>query len=204
MLYPSRLDSLKIALANLQKIGNEKFTLSNCKILLHDKIIYFYRESKYIESKKPLLRGDNLWDKRYQISINTKDFEISRFAHDYYDGNSCTGNTTCTSINYEFNFYSGIPEYGDFIIDTSTSWLPSYIQQTFTISDLYYQRRSFTNSFFKLDFYDTKNGVNQINYFTVIIPTSQGETTEVSLSEYLPPQKIKKPIMLQSEKFKEV
>ena len=123
-----------------------------------------------------------------------KDFEISRFAHDYYDGNSCTGNTTCTSINYEFNFYSGIPEYGDFIIDTSTSWLPSYIQQTFTISDLYYQRRSFTNSFFKLDFYDTKNGVNQINYFTVIIPTSQGETTEVSLSEYLPPQKIKKPI----------
>ena len=45
-----------------------------------------------------------------------------------------------------------------------------------------------------MDFYDTKNGVNQINYFTVIIPTSQGETTEVSLSEYLPPQKIKKPI----------
>jgi hypothetical protein len=129
-----------------------------------------------------------------EVIGSPKDFEISRFAHDYYDGNSCTGNTTCTSINYQFNFYSGTPEYDDFIIDTSTSWLPSYIQQTFTISDLYYQRRSFTNSFFKLDFYDTKNGVNQINYFTVIIPTSQGETTEVSLSEYLPPQKIKKPI----------
>lgn len=84
VLYPSRLDSLKIALANLQKIGNEKFTLSNCKILLHDKIIYFYRESKYIESKKPLLRGDNLWDKRYQISINTKDFEISKLTKDFW------------------------------------------------------------------------------------------------------------------------
>ena len=122
-----------------------------------------------------------------------KDFEISRFAHDYYDGNSCTGNTTCTSINYQFNFYLDTPFYGAFTAATIGSWLPSYIQQTFTISDLYYQRRSFTNSFFKLDFYDTKNGVNQINYFTAIIPTSQGETTEISLSEYLPPQKIKKP-----------
>ena len=126
-----------------------------------------------------------------------KDFEISRFAHDYYDGNSCTGNTTCTSINYQFNFYLDTldtPTYNQFNVATSTSWLPSYTAQTFTISDLYYQRRSFTNSFFKMDFYDTKNGVNPINYFTVIIPTSQGETTEASLSEFLPPQKIKKPI----------
>jgi hypothetical protein len=45
-----------------------------------------------------------------------------------------------------------------------------------------------------LDFYDTTSGANQINYFTVIIPTSQGETTEVFLSQYLPSQKIKKPI----------
>ena len=132
-----------------------------------------------------------------EVIGSPKDFEISRFAHDYYDGNSCTGNTTCTSINYQFNFYLDTPiltTYNAFNAATSGSWLPSYIQQTFTISDLYYQRRSFTNSFFKLDFYDTKNGVNQINYFTAIIPTSQGETTEVSLSEYLPPQKIKKPI----------
>ena len=121
-----------------------------------------------------------------EVIGSPKDFEISRFAHEDYDGKS--------SINYEFNFYLGTPIYSTFIAATSTSWLPSYIQQTFTISDLYYQRRSFTNSFFKLDFYDTKNGVNQINYFTVIIPTSQGETTEVSLSQYLPPQKIKKPI----------
>ena len=115
-----------------------------------------------------------------------KDFEISRFAHEDYDSK--------TSINYEFYFYSGTPSYSTFTGATSAKWLPSYTGQTFTISDLYYQRRSFTNCFFKLDFYDTKNGVNQINYFTVIIPTSQGETTEVSLSEYLPPQKIKKPI----------
>jgi len=129
-----------------------------------------------------------------EVIGSPKDFEISRFAHEYYDGNSCTGNTTCTSINYEFYFYSGTPSYGTFTGATSGKWLPSYTAQTFTISDLYYQRRSFTNSFFKMDFYDTKNGVNQINYFTVIIPTSQGKTTEVSLSEYLPPQKIKKPI----------
>ena len=90
-----------------------------------------------------------------------KNFEISRFAHADYEGKS--------SINYEFNFYSGTPSYNTFTAATSTSWLPSYIQQTFTISDLYYQRRSFTNSFFKLDFYDTTSGANQINYFTVII-----------------------------------
>ena len=115
-----------------------------------------------------------------------KNFEISRFAHDEYNGDS--------SINYEFNFYSGTPSYNTFTAATSTSWSPSYIHQSFTISDLYYQRRSFTNSFFKLDFYDTTSGSNQINYFTVIIPISQGKTTEVFLSQFLPPQNIKKPI----------
>ena len=120
-----------------------------------------------------------------EVIGSPKDFEISRFAHEDYNSK--------TSINYEFYFYSGTPSYSTFTGATSAKWLPSYTGQTFTISDLYYQRRSFTNCFFKLDFYDTKNGVNQINYFTVIIPTSQGETTEISLSEYLPPQKIKKP-----------
>lgn len=84
LIYPSRLDSLKTVLANLQKIIDKKFTLSHCKILLDDGVIYFYRESKFIESRRRLLKGNNLWDKRYKVSVDSEGFEISKLTKEFW------------------------------------------------------------------------------------------------------------------------
>ena len=84
LIYPIRLESLKVALANLQKIGDKKFTLSNCKILPHKNSIYFFKEPKFMESRKQLPIGNSLWDKRYEISINSEEFEISKLTKIYW------------------------------------------------------------------------------------------------------------------------
>ena len=84
LTYPIRLESLKVVLVNLQKVDDKKFTLSNCEILLYKNSIYFYREPKFIESRKQLLIGNNLWDKRYQVSINSEGFEISKLTKEFW------------------------------------------------------------------------------------------------------------------------
>ena len=84
LTYPIRLESLKVVLLNIQKVGDKKFTLSNCEILLHKNSVYFYREPKFIESRKQLFVGDNLWDKSYQISINSEDFEVSKLTKELW------------------------------------------------------------------------------------------------------------------------
>ena len=109
-----------------------------------------------------------------------KDFEVTRFAHDSY-GIDNSG----SSANYKFFFYVGgfNPEWTSFTTSTSEDWLLDYRGNGFSTTDLYYFRRSFVNSFFKLDFYDTPNDSNQRIYFTLIIPTSQGSTKNVQLIE---------------------
>ena len=92
-----------------------------------------------------------------------RDFEVSRFAHE-----PATGTTDNTEINYEFYFYSG----GS--LDNITSWNIDYMSEGFTPQDLYYFNNNFSNSFFKLDFYDTPDEKRQTNYLTIIIPTQQG------------------------------
>ena len=92
-----------------------------------------------------------------------RDFEVSRFAHE-----PATGTTDNTEINYEFYFYSG----GS--LDDITSWNIDYMSEGFTPQDLYYFNNNFSNSFFKLDFYDTPDEKRQTNYLTIIIPTQQG------------------------------
>ena len=63
----------------------------------------------------------------------------------------------------------------------------------FNTKEIYYFSNSFTNSFFKLDFYDTPDPKNQTNYFTLILPTQQGFTTSASTSPYTPDIQIKIP-----------
>jgi hypothetical protein len=92
-----------------------------------------------------------------------RDFEVSRFAHE-----PATGTTDNTEVNYEFYFYSG----GS--LDEITSWNIDYMSEGFTPQDLYYFNNNFSNSFFKLDFYDTPDEKRQTNYLTIIIPTQQG------------------------------
>jgi hypothetical protein len=104
-----------------------------------------------------------------EVINQNKDYEVARFAHEgYYDYNL---DVLKTDINYTFNFVpSGASVY-------STTWLPSYVVQGFTPSEVYYYANSFKNSFFKLDFYDTTDLKTQTNYLTAILPTEQGKTS---------------------------
>jgi hypothetical protein len=90
------------------------------------------------------------------------DFEVERFPHDKHE------NSENTFVDYEFYFYSG----GS--LEDQTNWKNSYLGEGFTVQDVFYYSNSFTKSFFKLDFYDTVDDKRQKNYFTVIIPTTQG------------------------------
>jgi hypothetical protein len=107
------------------------------------------------------------------------DFEVDRFPHAQHSGSSRT------DINYEFYFFSG----GN--LTSSSEWRSSYISESFTVQDVFYYSDSFTKSFFKLDFYDTVDEKNQKNYFTVIIPTQQGEFMDINMART--PVKIRKP-----------
>ena len=131
------------------------------------------------------------------------DFEILRFAHAPYD------NETKTDIKYDFHFF-GIPTTNsnggiDYLVPANPSndvqasttnssyWVTSYIPEGFTVIDIYYYVKPFTKSFFKLDFYDSKDTISQTNYFTVIIPVQQGYTVTGITSSYKPSVNIKIP-----------
>jgi hypothetical protein len=121
------------------------------------------------------------------------DFEILRFGHDSYD------NGNKTDIKYDFYFFSdngNVPQNPSLLVTTTTdgtNWEKSYIPEGFTTTEIYYYIKPFTKSFFKLDFYDTKDTISQTNYFTVIIPVQQGFTTSAIVSAQLPPVDIKIP-----------
>jgi len=91
------------------------------------------------------------------------DFEVSRFAHAPE-----TGSTMNTELNYEFYFYSGGPT------NNINNWTTNYLAKGFTPQDVYYYRNNFSNSFFKLDLYDTLDEKRQKNYVTIILPAQQG------------------------------
>lgn len=96
------------------------------------------------------------------------DFEVSRFSHDSY----VEENQEKTNINYEFNFSS----------QTFNSYYNSYVNSgLFTKEECYYNLNSFSKSFFKLDFYDFSASTEQKNYITIILPTQQGFTEQVTI-----------------------
>ena len=109
-----------------------------------------------------------------------RDFEVTRFAHA-----PLTGATDATDVQYEFNFFSG----GS--LDNSTNWKCDYQMEGFTTQEIFYYTNNYSNSFFKLDFYDNVDDKRQTNYFTVIIPTQQGLTMDAIMQRT--PIKIKKP-----------
>jgi hypothetical protein len=107
------------------------------------------------------------------------DFEVDRFPHAKHQ------NSQRTDINYEFFFYSGGP------MNSSDEWVNSYLGENFSVQDVFYYTNKFTNSFFKLDFYDTIDEKRQKNYFTVILPTQQGEFMNINMARV--PVQIRKP-----------
>ncbi len=151
-----------------------------------------------IEIKWDLIGQDDAIEK-YQEDVVEEivgfpgDFEILRFAHDSYD------NGSKTDIKYDFYFFAddngNEPVNPSSLVTTSTisNWIRSYIPEGFLTTEIYYYVKPFTKSFFKLDFYDTKDTISQTNYFTVIIPVQQGFTANGVISSLLSDVQIKIP-----------
>lgn len=107
------------------------------------------------------------------------DFEVSRFSHHPY------GQNEATSVNYEFYFYSG----GN--MSDISNWRMDYRSEGFTTQEIYYYSNNFSNSFFKLDLFDTRDEKRQTNYVTIILPTQQGLVMDAIMQRT--PVTIKKP-----------
>lgn len=119
-----------------------------------------------------------------EIINEDKDFEVARFEHNSYQAE--VGGLK-TDINYEFYFAPTGSTSGN------TIWTSSYVGSNyFTPAEVYYYSKPFESSFFKLDFYDSTNQKEQVNYITVIIPSQQGQT-EPAIVGYTT-QNIKKPV----------
>jgi hypothetical protein len=118
-----------------------------------------------------------------EVIGSVDDFEVGRFAHDSYGLNSKT------NVKYDFHFFNGT----DINTSLDSNWEVSYIPEGFEPQQVYYFEKPFTKSFFKLDFYDTKNPISQKNLFTVILPVQQGGVENVQISPYKPTVDIKKP-----------
>lgn len=147
-----------------------------------------------IEMKWDFTGKDDSLDE-YQKTIleevigTANDFEVCRFTHEeYLDVNQ----RTKTNINYEFNFYNySLPITATTV--TTTNWDDTYLNLGFTTPDIYYFRKPFTKSFFKLDFYDSPSEVSQNIYFSIILPVQQGEFQMVNLSAIITNVNIRKP-----------
>jgi hypothetical protein len=114
------------------------------------------------------------------------DFEIARFSHNVFQNDD-------TAINYQFNFYDDtLPITGN----TIGTWGSSYLNEGFSVQEVYYFSKPFTKSFFKLDFYDTPDESTQQIYLSVILPIQQGLTQTAVINSLIPPVEIKKPTMI--------
>lgn len=114
-----------------------------------------------------------------------KDFELARFQNKKYPNNNDT------SVNYNFYFYSADLNFMNTAIPTY--WEANYNSEGFSDKDIYYTTKPFQKSFFKLDFYDTKDGKTQKNYFTVILFANESLDELKSISTYLPDVNISVP-----------
>ena len=110
-----------------------------------------------------------------QIVNPPEDFEVTRFEHQLWT----SGTTQRYDINYDFYFLSSNV---DISAATSNDWVIDYEDEGFSVLEMYYYSNAFKNSFFKIDFYDTTNAETQKNYFTIILPTQQGEMMTKSLN----------------------
>jgi hypothetical protein len=95
-----------------------------------------------------------------------RDFEVTRFAHAPQ-----TGTTDDTFVQYQFYFHSGGTS-----VNNVNNWSIDYRQEGFTAQEIFYYNNNFSNSFFKLDLYDSLDEKKQTNYVTIILPTQQGLT----------------------------
>lgn len=114
---------------------------------------------------------ENLID---DIIGNPKDYETLRFSHNVYGENSLT------KLQYNFFFYNSTAS--DIPTSNILNWSQSYENAGIPYDDVYFKTRPFKKSFFKIDFYDTKEPNTQKNYFTIILPVTNSEFME----EFIP------------------
>ena len=93
-----------------------------------------------------------------EVIGGVNDFEIVQFSHKDYITQL---NVNKTSIQYKFNFYDNLLPVTNPGV-TITNWNSSYINEGFSVNEIYYYTKSFTKSFFKLDLYDTDDDKNLI------------------------------------------
>ena len=140
-----------------------------------------------------------------EIINPVEDFETTRYSHTQW----LTGNNEPkTSTTYEFSFFNRNIDVSNTIPGNINMWVSSYnyvdpsVYQTysgisFTNKEMYYYTNSFKRSFFKLDFYDSKQPENQRLYFTLVIPTQQGEKQEVEIGT----PSVPKPVIIRTPTF---
>ena len=97
-----------------------------------------------------------------EIIGSPKNYEISRFIP---EPSATVKNDS--SLNFKFHFFNF----------STNSWIVNY-SPIFQPQQIYFNSLAFSNSFFKLDFYDSDEKKNQQIIFTLIIPTQQGVTIE--------------------------
>ena len=130
--------------------------------------------------------GIDLSVEEYETEVITevigigRDFEVDRFSNAPF-----SGATQETEIKYQFYFYSG----GS--LNDVNNWRIDYRGEGFSTQDIYYYNNNFSNSFFKLDLYDSVDDKKQKNYITIIIPTQQGLKTNTVMQRT--PVEIKTP-----------
>ena len=128
-----------------------------------------------------------------QLINPIKKFETQRFSH-----GTVSEGVTETDINYNFYFFDYSTDVSQTSYSDSNLWVesynfttnPSFTGESFTDKEIYYNANSFKRSFFKLDFYDSKESFEQKIYFTVIIPTQQGDTVEKNIGTDLVPNNV--------------
>jgi len=107
-----------------------------------------------------------------QIINPIDDFETIRYSHSTW--NEQINGSEKSSIDYEFYFYSATTDSGVTAETTANNWVIDYRANNITTRNILYNNKVFSNSFFKLDFYDDRDISKQQIYLTVIIPTRTG------------------------------
>ena len=131
--------------------------------------------------------GQDMGIETYQAEVVSKvigkpyDFEVDRFSHR-------SNELGQTFLNYSFNFYSGGT------LNDPTNWSENYLNQGFSTQEVFYYANNFSNSFFKIDLYDTPEDKTQKNYITIILPTQQGLVMSANMQNTI--VNIKKPNMV--------
>lgn len=121
-----------------------------------------------------------------QVIGNPIDFEIAKFTHRPFPNQD-------TEINYDFYFYDNLIPITNNVVG---NWDISYLNNGFSVQDVYFFSKPFTKSFFKLDFYDTMEEKDQQIFLSIILPTQQGRTETAVISNITTPIEIKKPKMV--------